>query len=141
MAVLSTGEKIPHPNDWQRHEKRLKRYQRRLARCEKGSRNRGKARVKVARVHSRIADARRDFIHKASTRLVRGNDMIAIEDLNVAGMVRNRSLARAISGTGWGEFRRQLKYKCERVDETWSSSAAGTRRLRPARRAGTCSRN
>ncbi len=67
FAVLSTGEKIPHPKDWERHEKRLKRYQRRLARCQKGSANRAKAKRKVARAHARITDARRDFLHKAST--------------------------------------------------------------------------
>ena len=114
FAVLSTGEKLPHPRAWERHEHRLKRYQRRLARCQKGSRNRAKAAVKAARVHARITDARQDFLHKASMRLVRENDLIAVEDLNVPGMVRNRRLARAISQTGWGEFRRQLAYKCER---------------------------
>ena len=114
FAVLSTGEKLPHPRAWERHERRLKRYQRRLARCQKGSRNRAKAAVKAARVHARITDARQDFLHKASMRLVRENDLIAVEDLNVPGMVRNRRLARAISQTGWGEFRRQLAYKCER---------------------------
>jgi len=70
--------------------------------------------VKVARAHARIADARRDFLHKTSIRLIRENDVIAIEDLNVSGMVRNRRLARAISCTGWAEFRRQLAYKCGR---------------------------
>jgi putative transposase len=114
FAVLSTGEKVPHPRDWERHEKRLKRYQRRLARCQRGSRNRAKRAVKVARAHASISDARRDFLHKASTRLIRNNDVIAVEDLNVSGMVRNRRLARAISCTGWGEFGRQLEYKCER---------------------------
>jgi putative transposase len=64
FAVLSTGEKIPHPKDWERYEKRLKRYQRRLARCQSGSRNRAKARVKVARAHARVADARRDFLRR-----------------------------------------------------------------------------
>ena len=114
FAVLSYGERLPHPRAWERHEHRLKRYQRRLARCQKGSRNRAKAAVKAARVHARITDARQDFLHKASMRLVRENDLIAVEDLNVPGMVRNRRLARAISQTGWGEFRRQLAYKCER---------------------------
>ena len=69
LAVFSTGEKIPHPRDWERHERRLKRYQRRLARCQKGSANRKKAGLKVARAHAGVADARRDFLHKLSTRL------------------------------------------------------------------------
>ena len=73
FAVLSTGEKVPHPRDWERHEHRLKRYQRRLARCQRSSRNRAKAARKVARAHARITDARRDFLHKASTCLVREN--------------------------------------------------------------------
>ena len=118
FAVLSTGEKIPHPKDWERHEKHLKRYQRRLARCERGSRNRAKARVKVARAHARVADSRRDFLHKTSTGLIRRFDMIAVEDLNVVGMVRNRRLARAISCTGWGEHRRMLDYKAGRYGRT-----------------------
>jgi putative transposase len=65
-------------------------------------------------VHRKVRNARADFLHRASTRLVRENDVIVIEDLNVAGMVRNHYLARAISGRGWGEFRRQLEYKCRR---------------------------
>ena len=118
FVVLSTGERIPHPKDWERYEKRLKRYQRRLARCQRGSRNRAKARVKVARAHARIADGRRDFLHKTSTGLIRRFDMISVEDLNVAGMVRNRRLARAISCTGWGEHRRLLEYKARRYGRT-----------------------
>ena len=114
FAVLSTGEKIPHPKHWERHERRLKRWQRRLARCRKGSRNHAKRAVKVARAHARVADARRDFLHKASTGLVRRFDVIAVEDLQVRNMVRNRSLARAISCTGWAEFRSMLEYKAER---------------------------
>ena len=114
FAVLSTGEKVAHPRDWERHEKRLKRYQRRLARCQRGSANRAKRRVKVARTHARIGDARRDFLHKITTDLVRRFDVIAVEDLNVSGMVRNRSLARAISCTGWAEFRDMLDYKAQR---------------------------
>jgi putative transposase len=114
IAVLSTGEKIPHPRDWERHERNLKRWQRRLARCQKGSRNRAKRRVKAARAHARVADARRDFLHKLSTRIIRDHDLIAIEDLQVRDMVRNRRLARAISCTGWAEFRTMLEYKAER---------------------------
>ena len=114
LAVLSTGEKIPHPRDWERHERRLRRYLRRLDRCQKGSANRKKAALKVARVHAKVADARRDFLHKLSTRVIRDNDVVAIEDLNVSGMIRNRYLARAISCTGWAELRSMLEYKAQR---------------------------
>ena len=85
-----------------------------MARCQKGSANCRKAAAKAARAHRKVRNARRDFLHRASTRLVRTADLIAIEDLPVRNMVRNRHLARAISDCGWGEFRRQLEYKCER---------------------------
>ncbi|HEV2254174.1 MAG TPA: RNA-guided endonuclease TnpB family protein, partial [Streptosporangiaceae bacterium] len=114
LAVTSDGERIANPRHLARKARNLARYQRRLARCRKGSANRVKAAAKVARAHRKVRDARRDYLHRASTRLVRAADMIVIEDLNVAGMVRNRRLARAISDCGWGEFRRQLAYKCER---------------------------
>lgn len=114
FAVLSTGERIPHPRNWERHERRLKRYQRVLARKQRGSANRRKAKVKVARAHSKITDARRDFLHKASAGLVRRFDAIAVEDLAVANMVKNRSLARSISCTGWAQFRSLLGYKAHR---------------------------
>jgi putative transposase len=115
FAVTSDGEKIANPRHLDRKARNLARYQRRLAHRRKGSANRAKAAAKVARAHRKVRSARRDFLHRASTRLVRENDIIVIEDLNVSGMVRNRRLARAISDCGWGEFRRQLEYKCERA--------------------------
>jgi len=114
FAVTSDGGRIANPRHLERRARNLARYQRRLAHCQKGSANRAKAKAKVARAHRKVRAARQDFLHKASTRLVRDNDVIVIEDLNVAGMLRNRRLARAIGDCGWGEFRRQLDYKCQR---------------------------
>ncbi len=114
FAVTSDGERIANPRHLARRARNLARYQRRLARCQNGSDNRAKAKVKVARAHRKVRDARRDFLHRTSTRLVREHDVIVIEDLNVAGMLGNRRLARAIADCGWGEFRRQLDYKCQR---------------------------
>jgi putative transposase len=115
FAVTSDGDRVANPRHLQRKARQLARYQRRLARCQKGSANRAKARAKVARAHRKVRDTRRDFLHRTTTGLVRDHDLIAIEDLNVSGMARNRRLARAISDCGWGEFRRQLQYKCQRA--------------------------
>jgi putative transposase len=112
FAVTSDGDKIANPRHLERKVANLARYQRRMARCQKGSAKRAKARAKVARAHRKVRNARQDFLHRASTRLVRSADVIVIEDLAVANMVRNRSLARAINDCGWREFRRQLEYKC-----------------------------
>ena len=113
VVTLSTGEKITNPRHERRDRARLALAQRRLSRKTKGSENRAKARVKVARVHARITDRRRDYLHKLSTRLVRDNQTVVIEDLNVAGMLRNHSLARAISGAAWSDLRGMLEYKCD----------------------------
>jgi len=113
LGVTSDGEKIANPRHLDRKARNLARYQRCQARCQKGSANRAKAAAKVARAHRNVRHARADFLHRASTRLVRRHDLVVIGDLAVANMVRNRHLARAISDCGWGEFRRQLEYKCQ----------------------------
>ncbi|MFD7241272.1 RNA-guided endonuclease InsQ/TnpB family protein [Streptomyces massasporeus] len=111
LLTLSTGEKITNPRYERRDRVRLARAQRELSRKAKGSNNQAKARRKVAKVHARIADRRRDHLHKLTTRLVRENQTIVIEDLTVRTMVRNRNLARAISDAAWAEFRSLLEYK------------------------------
>ncbi|WP_406316977.1 transposase [Streptosporangium sp. NBC_01639] len=115
FAVLSIGEKIANPRPLERKAGNLARYQRRMARKQRGSNNRKKAKAKVARAHTKVRDARADFLHKTSARLVRDHDLIVIEDLAVKNMIRNRCLARVISDCGWGEFRRQLQYKTARA--------------------------
>jgi putative transposase len=113
LATLSTGEKVVNPRHERRDRRKLAKAQRALARKEKGSANRARARLKVARVYARIADRRRDHLHKVTTRLVRENQVIAVEDLTVSNLVKNRCLARAISDASWREMRSILEYKAQ----------------------------
>jgi putative transposase len=118
FVTLSNGDKVSNPRFLKHSLDRLKREQRRLSRKQKGSKNRNKQRIRVALAHEKIRNQRNDFHHKLSTRLIRENQAVAIEDLNVSGMVRNRRLSRAISDVGWSEFVRQLKYKAEWYGKT-----------------------
>ncbi|MFF3815087.1 RNA-guided endonuclease InsQ/TnpB family protein [Streptomyces bluensis] len=113
LVTLSTGEKVTNPRHERRDRERLARAQRELSRKAKGSANREKARQTVARIHTRIADRRRDFLHKLTTRLVRENQTVVIEDLTVRNLVQNHSLARAVSDASWAELRTMLEYKCD----------------------------
>ncbi|MER7487545.1 RNA-guided endonuclease TnpB family protein [Streptomyces sp. NPDC126497] len=109
--TLSTGEKITDPRHERRDRARPARAQRELSRKAKGPANRARARRRVARIHARIADRRRDVLHKPTTRLVRGNRTLVIEDLAVRTMVENRNLARAIGDAAWSQFRSMPEYK------------------------------
>ncbi len=119
LIALSNGEKVAGPKAFKAKRRKLRKAQKTLSRKKKGSNNRHKAKLKVAKVHAEISDARNDFIHKLTTRLVRENQMIAVEDLSVKNMVKNHKLALAISDASWGELVKQLEYKCDWYGRTF----------------------
>ena len=154
LATFSNGTTIPNPRHYVTAQHRLARLQRRLCKSKKGSHNREKHRLRLARLHEHISNQRSDYLHKLSTRLVRDNQAIAIESLQVTNMVKNHCLAKHIADAGWGTFRTMLVYKVSETTtgylfladpyfpSTQTCSTCGTRpkeKLKLGTREWTCS--
>lgn len=118
LFVTDTGLKTGNPRHSAKYEKRLTLLQRRLSKKQKGSSNRAKAKLKVAKLHAKIADCRLNNLHKLSRRLINENQVVCVESLKVKNMIRNPKLSKAIADASWGEFVRQLQYKAEWAGRT-----------------------
>ena len=119
FATFSDGKRVANPKHLLSSMKKLKRLQRQLSRKVKGSKNRDKARIKVARLHSKIANQRADFLHKLSTQLVNENQVICVEDLKVSSILRNKRIAKLAGSLGWQSFLNMIEYKCLWNDRTF----------------------
>ena len=119
FAALSDGRKLNNPRFARTAQKRLARAQRALSRCQRGSKNRVKARFKVARAHAKVRDTRRNWLHQESTRIIRDNQAVYVEDLSVAGLARTR-MARSVHDAGWSMFVNMLEYKAARTGRTFA---------------------
>jgi putative transposase len=119
MLIDSNGNKIPNPKTLYKYEQKLAREQRKLSKKEKGSKNFHKQRIKVAKVHEKISNIRKDYLHKLTFNIINENQVIITESLNVSGMIKNKNLSKAISDVSWSEFTRQLEYKSDWYKRTY----------------------
>ena len=119
FAVCSNGDTYENPRHLIKAEQRVRTLQRRLSRKKKGSNRRNRARMILARQHEKVANRRQDYLHKISTKIVRENQAIVVEDLNTKGMMKNHRLSKAIGACGWSTFFKMLEYKCERQGKTF----------------------